>query len=191
MRSFGYTLSSEEHGPGELVVLARRTEELGFDFVSILGSLSPRGRARTVTACSCGRRSVPSRRPPSAWAWASAFTCPIVRIHPVILAHATATTSLLLDGRLFWGVGTGEALNEHVVARACPRRESRLEMLGEAVDLIRELWKGDTVDQVHVGMTKDQIKSAPEYDADRYHGDPDGYHREVGDYYGPHVNFPG
>jgi G6PDH family F420-dependent oxidoreductase len=73
-------------------------------------------------------------------------TCPIVRIHPVVLAQATATTSLLLEGRFFWGVGTGEALNEHVVGTRWPPPETRLEMLEEAVGVIRALWSGDTVD---------------------------------------------
>jgi G6PDH family F420-dependent oxidoreductase len=69
-----------------------------------------------------------------------------MRIHPVILAQATATTSLLLDGRFFWGVGTGEALNEHVLGAGWPRPEIRREMLAEAVDVVRQLWTGETVD---------------------------------------------
>jgi G6PDH family F420-dependent oxidoreductase len=73
-------------------------------------------------------------------------TCPIMRIHPAVLAQATATTSLLFDGRFFWGVGTGEALNEHVVAQRWPAPEVRLEMLEEAVGVIRALWTGETID---------------------------------------------
>jgi coenzyme F420-dependent glucose-6-phosphate dehydrogenase len=33
MTRFGYTLMTEEHGPGELVTNARRAEEMGFDFL--------------------------------------------------------------------------------------------------------------------------------------------------------------
>jgi G6PDH family F420-dependent oxidoreductase len=73
-------------------------------------------------------------------------TCPIMRVHPVVLAQATATTSLLLQGRFFWGVGTGEALNEHIVGRRWPPADVRLEMLEEAVEVVRALWTGDTVD---------------------------------------------
>ena len=73
-------------------------------------------------------------------------TCPIVRVHPAILAQATATTSLLFEGRFFWGVGTGEALNEHILGHRWPSPEVRLAMLDEAVTIIRRLWTGETVD---------------------------------------------
>jgi G6PDH family F420-dependent oxidoreductase len=73
-------------------------------------------------------------------------TCPIVRIHPAVIAQAAATTSLLFDGRFFLGLGTGEALNEHVVGRRWPPPAVRLEMLEEAVAVIRALFVGDTVD---------------------------------------------
>ncbi len=73
-------------------------------------------------------------------------TCPIMRIHPAILAQAAATTSLLFDGRFFFGVGTGEALNEHITGQRWPRPEIRREMLEEAVAVMRKLWTGDTVD---------------------------------------------
>ncbi len=73
-------------------------------------------------------------------------TCPTTRIHPAIIAHASATTSLLMPGRFFLGVGTGEALNEHVLGHRWPRPEVRRLMLREAVEVIRSLWSGETVD---------------------------------------------
>jgi coenzyme F420-dependent glucose-6-phosphate dehydrogenase len=73
-------------------------------------------------------------------------TCPIMRIHPAVVAHAAATTSLLFDGRVVFGIGTGEALNEHILGTRWPRPEIRLEMLEEAVEVMRRLWTGDTVD---------------------------------------------
>jgi G6PDH family F420-dependent oxidoreductase len=73
-------------------------------------------------------------------------TCPIMRVHPAVLAQATATSSLLLEGRFFWGVGTGEALNEHIVGVHWPPPEVRREMLEEAVDVVRQLWTGETID---------------------------------------------
>ena len=142
---YGYTLSSEEHGPGTLVDRARRAEAMGFDFVSLSDHFHPWVRAQGHS--------------PFAWSVLGAIsqatstievgvgvTCPIVRIHPVVLAQATATTSLLLENRFFWGVGTGEALNEHVVGTRWPPPETRLEMLEEAVGVIRALWSGDTID---------------------------------------------
>jgi G6PDH family F420-dependent oxidoreductase len=69
-----------------------------------------------------------------------------VRIHPAIIAQAAATAAVQLDGRFVLGVGSGEALNEHILGDKWPTPEERLSMLEEAVELIRELWKGDTVD---------------------------------------------
>src|SRR5205814_4400046 len=72
-------------------------------------------------------------------------TCPLIRIHPAIIAHAAATVACLMPGRFFLGVGTGENLNEHVTGAKWPAPDERLEMLEEAVGLMRELWQGDYV----------------------------------------------
>ena len=53
---------------------------------------------------------------------------------------------VLFEGRFFLGVGTGEALNEHVLGLTLADGRDRQEMLAEAVGVMRELWKGDTVD---------------------------------------------
>jgi G6PDH family F420-dependent oxidoreductase len=69
-----------------------------------------------------------------------------VRTHPVVIAQAAATSAVLLgEGRFTLGVGTGEALNEHVLGDVWPHAELRLEMLEEAVDIIRRLWTGEVV----------------------------------------------
>ncbi|HEX4718685.1 MAG TPA: TIGR03557 family F420-dependent LLM class oxidoreductase, partial [Thermoleophilaceae bacterium] len=61
------------------------------------------------------------------------------------VAQAAATASLMLDGRFFLGVGTGENLNEHILGDRWPPADVRREMLEEAVELMRELWKGEFV----------------------------------------------
>ena len=141
---FGLTLSSEEHDPARLLDIAQMAEECGFDFVSISDHFHPwldeQGHS------------------PFVWTMLGALaertqhigvvvgvTCPIMRIHPVIIAQATATTSHLLGERFTWGVGTGEALNEHILGDKWPPAPQRLEMLDEAIGLIRELWTGDDV----------------------------------------------
>src|SRR5690348_18475561 len=114
MVSFGYTLSSEEHSPNELVSNARAAEAAGFEFVSISDHFHP-----WVTA---------QGHSPFVWSVLGAIaastemidvgvgvSCPIGRIHPALVAQASATASLLFDGRFFLGVGTGEALNEHIL----------------------------------------------------------------------------
>ena len=72
-------------------------------------------------------------------------TCPIIRIHPAVVAQAAATSASLFEGRFFLGVGTGENLNEHIVGQRWPPTDTRREMLEEAVDLMRELWRGGLV----------------------------------------------
>jgi G6PDH family F420-dependent oxidoreductase len=72
----------------------------------------------------------------------TAVTCPTVRIHPAVIAQAAATAAVLLDGRFTFGVGSGEALNEHIFGDAWPDADERLEMLEEAVEVIRTLWRG-------------------------------------------------
>jgi G6PDH family F420-dependent oxidoreductase len=148
MTSFGYTLSSEEHEPSTLVRNATRAEELGFDFVSVSDHFHPwvseQGHSPFVWSV-LGAVAARTER----LGIGVGVTCPILRIHPVILAQAAATTSLLSDGRFVFGVGTGEALNEHVLGQRWPRPEIRREMLEEAIAVMRELWTGDTVD--HLG----------------------------------------
>ena len=69
--SFGYTLSSEEHGPTELVRLAQRAEELGFDYCSISDHYHPWVGAQD-TVRSCGPCSARWRHAPSASACSAA-----------------------------------------------------------------------------------------------------------------------
>jgi coenzyme F420-dependent glucose-6-phosphate dehydrogenase len=144
MPSFGYTLSSEEHGPRDLVANATRAEELGFDFVSISDHFHPwvsaQGHSPFVWSVLGAIASATERITA-----AVGVTCPIIRIHPAVIAHAAATTSLLFDGRFVFGIGTGEALNEHILGHRWPPADVRLEMLEEAVSIMRELWTGDTV----------------------------------------------
>jgi G6PDH family F420-dependent oxidoreductase len=145
MTSFGYTLSSEEHPPADLVANARRAEGSGFDFLSISDHyhpwLSTQGHSPFVWTVLGAIAAVTERVDVGV-----GVCCPIMRIHPTVVAHATATTSLLFDGRFFLGVGTGEALNEHIVGQRWPPPAVRREMLGEAVAIIRALFRGETVD---------------------------------------------
>lgn len=162
MASFGCTLSSEEHPPAVLVENAARAEAAGFDFVSISDHYHPwvsaQGHSPFVwtvlgaIAASTSRIEV-----------GVGVTCPTVRIHPAILAQATATTALLLPGRFFFGVGTGEALNEHILGDRWPRPEVRRDMLAEAVEIIRALWTGETVDHdgVHYEVENAKLFDPP------------------------------
>jgi G6PDH family F420-dependent oxidoreductase len=59
-------------------------------------------------------------------------------------AQAAATAACLLEGRFTWGVGSGEALNEHVLGDRWPPADVRLEMLEEAIEVVRGLWGGES-----------------------------------------------
>jgi G6PDH family F420-dependent oxidoreductase len=136
----GYFLSSEEFGPRELVDQARRAEEAGFHALWISDHYHPwndeQGHSSFVWSV-IGAVAEATDLPVT-----TAVTCPTVRIHPAILAQAAATSAVLLEGRFSFGVGTGEALNEHVLGDRWPEADVRLEMLEEAVGVIRELWQG-------------------------------------------------
>lgn len=144
MTKYGLTLSSEEHPPDRLVEIAAAAETAGFDFVSISDHFHPwisaQGHSPFVWSV-LGAISQATREIDVA----VGVTCPIMRIHPAINAHAVATTASLLEGRFTWGVGTGEALNEHVLGDPWPPADERLEMLDEAIEVIREMWRGDSV----------------------------------------------
>ena len=146
MTRFGLALSSEEHPPGDLVANAVAAEAVGFDFLGISDHIHPwletQGHSPFVWSV-LGAIAARTERV----TLGTGVTCPILRQHPVLVAHAVATVSLLADGRFFLGVGTGEALNEHVLGQRWPTPEVRLEMLEEAVDVIRDLLTGETVDR--------------------------------------------
>ncbi|HVU79046.1 MAG TPA: TIGR03557 family F420-dependent LLM class oxidoreductase [Gaiellaceae bacterium] len=138
----GYWLSSEEHDPGELVRNAVRAEEAGFEHVLISDHIHPwvdaQGHSPFVWGV-IGAIAQATQR----IRLGTAVTCPLLRVHPAIVAHAAATAQSLMDGRFFLGVGTGENLNEHVLGGRWPRADERLEMLDEAIDVIRKLFGGE------------------------------------------------
>jgi coenzyme F420-dependent glucose-6-phosphate dehydrogenase len=160
---FGYTLSSEEHAPAALVRNAVRAEHARFDFVTVSDHFHPwvqsQGHSGFVwsvlgaVAASTERLEV-----------ATGVTCPLIRIHPAIVAQAAATTAQLFNGRFSLGVGSGEALNEHILGDRWPAPEIRLAMLEEAVDVLRKLFTGETVDHrgEHYTVENARIFDPPE-----------------------------
>jgi G6PDH family F420-dependent oxidoreductase len=143
MSELGAFLASEEHGPRALVEQAQMAERAGMPAVFISDHFHPwvdaQGESPFVWSVIGAIGASTSLRV------TTGVTCPTVRIHPAILAQATATTQLLLGGRFVFGVGSGEALNEHILGHRWPPAATRLEMLEEAVAIIRELWQGGLV----------------------------------------------
>ncbi|MDQ4057664.1 MAG: TIGR03557 family F420-dependent LLM class oxidoreductase [Actinomycetota bacterium] len=148
MAEFGYKLSSEEHGPQELVRYARRAEDTGFSFAVISDHYHPwvdrQGHSPFAWSVIGGIAQVTKDL-----RIGTGVTCPTIRIHPAIIAQAAGTSAAMLPGRFFLGVGSGENLNEHILADRWPPTDVRLEMLEEAIDVIRLLWAGGK--QSHYG----------------------------------------
>ncbi|GAA3836444.1 LLM class F420-dependent oxidoreductase [Sphaerisporangium flaviroseum] len=143
MTTFGYFLSSEEHGPKELVRQARLAERAGFESLWISDHYHPwldeQGQSPFVWSV-IGAIAEATSLPIT-----TAVTCPLVRIHPAVIAQAAATSAIMTEGRFRLGVGTGEALNEHIIDTRWPPAAERLEMLEEAIGLMRRLWTGELV----------------------------------------------
>ena len=143
MPEIGYTLSSEEHGAAALVRFAQQAEDAGFTSVTISDHFHPwldeQGHSSFVWSV-IGAISQVTDLPIT-----TAVTCPTTRVHPAVVAQAAATAGLLTGGKFNLGVGTGEALNEHVTGARWPSAEERKEMLEEAVDVITSLFTGAQV----------------------------------------------
>jgi G6PDH family F420-dependent oxidoreductase len=143
MAKIGYFLSCEQFGPKELVDQAKRAEAAGFEALWISDHFHPwndeQGESPFVWGV-IGALSEATSLPVS-----TAVTCPTVRIHPAIIAQAAATAAVQHGGRFVLGVGSGEALNEHVLADRWPAVGVRLEMLEEAIAVMRLLHTGKEV----------------------------------------------
>jgi G6PDH family F420-dependent oxidoreductase len=163
MARIGIFLSSEEHGAPRLVDIAHKAEDAGFRDLWISDHFHPwldtQGESpfvwSTIGAIAAATREMRVT---------TAVTCPTVRIHPAIIAQAAATSATLLDGRFNLGVGTGEALNEHILGDPWPGIDQRLEMLEEAVAIIRLLWQGgvQTHDGTHYVVDRARLYSLPD-----------------------------
>jgi G6PDH family F420-dependent oxidoreductase len=159
----GYSLSSEEHGPSDLVRFAKAAEDGGFTFALISDHFHPwvdaQGNSPFVWSVIGGIAQATDRI-----RLGTGVTCPMIRIHPAIIAQAAATSAAMMPGRFFLGVGTGENLNEHILGAKWPAPDERLEMLEEAVEVIRLLWQGgyQTHRGKHYTVEQAQIYTLPE-----------------------------
>lgn len=141
MLELGYALSSEEFGPADLITNARTAESVGFQFALISDHFHP----------------WTNQQPHSPFAWSviggisqavknlslgTGVTCPLMRYNPAIIAQAAATSAVMMRGRFFLGLGTGENLNEHITGMHWPPAPQRQAMLEEAVAVMRLLWQG-------------------------------------------------
>ncbi|MEU5593120.1 LLM class F420-dependent oxidoreductase [Streptomyces sp. NPDC020298] len=162
MPEYGYFLSTEEHGPAELVEQARMAEQAGFQALWISDHYHPWNGAQgqspfvwSVIGALSEAVSLPIE---------TAVTSPTVRIHPAVVAQAAATSAVMTGGRFRLGVGTGEALNEHILGDAWPPLHIRLEMLEEAIQVMRRLFTGEEVNHhgTHYTVENARLYTVPD-----------------------------
>ena len=163
MLELGYALSSEEHSPNDLVNFAQHAEATGFGFAMISDHFHP----------------WTNEQPHSSFVWTvigaisqtvrrirlgTGVTCPLMRYHPALIAQAASTAATMMSGRFMLGVGTGENLNEHILDGRWPPPQQRLEMLEEAIAMMRLLWRGGWQSHhgKHYAVEKARIFTLPE-----------------------------
>jgi G6PDH family F420-dependent oxidoreductase len=162
MVKVGYFLASEEFGPNELVEQAKLAEAAGFEALWISDHFHPwtseQGNSPFVWSA-IGGLSQATSLPVM-----TGVTCPTMRIHPAIIAQAAATSAVMLGGRFSFGVGSGENLNEHIFGDRWPPTDLRLEMLEEAVEVMRLRWEGGVKDHrgKHYTVENAQLYTLPE-----------------------------
>ncbi|WP_199433295.1 TIGR03557 family F420-dependent LLM class oxidoreductase [Qaidamihabitans albus] len=143
MVSMGYFLATETFGPHELVRQAKKAEQAGFRRLWISDHFHPwireQGHSPFVWSV-IGALSEATDLPIT-----TAVTCPLIRTHPAVIAQAAATAGVQCRGGFTLGVGTGEAINEHITGDRWPPPPVRIDMLTEAIEIIRALHEGKEV----------------------------------------------
>ena len=139
----GYAAMLEQFGPQEVVDYSAAAERAGFQGVMAADHFQPwvpqQGQAAFVwnVMTAIGERTSGDVGP--------GVTCPSFRMHPAIVAQASATLAAMYPGRHWLGLGSGEALNEHIMAGYWPETPERIARMFEAIEIIRKLFSGKDV----------------------------------------------
>jgi coenzyme F420-dependent glucose-6-phosphate dehydrogenase len=142
----GYKASAEQFGPTELLELTVEAESVGLDIVALSDHFQPWRHTGGHSPAALPWLGAASQRTASVVLGTSVLT-PTLRYHPSIVAQAFATLACMAPGRIFLGVGTGEAMNETpVTGGEFPGRKERRLRLAESIELMRRLWREERVD---------------------------------------------
>ncbi len=159
----GYSAALEQFHPTDLIRWCQEAEQAGFGGVMAADHFHP---------------WVPQQgQSPLVWSWMGALgvstqrltfgpgvTCSSYRYHPAIIAQGSATLAVMYPGRYWLGIGTGEALNEHVVGGEWPDAPVRLERMVESIEIIKQLFTGKKVrySGKHLKMESARLYTRPE-----------------------------
>jgi probable non-F420 flavinoid oxidoreductase len=142
MTLFGYHASHEQYPPSEMLGHVRAADAAGFEGVMCADHFHPWLEENGHSGF--------------AWSWLGAalqatsmpfgvVNAPGDRYHPAIIAQAAATLAEMFPGRFWMAAGSGEALNEHITGNRWPPKPERNARLEECVEIMRALWRGETV----------------------------------------------
>jgi coenzyme F420-dependent glucose-6-phosphate dehydrogenase len=170
MTIIGYAAALEQFPPTELLNYSILAEQHGFKGVMAADHFQPWVPQQGNNAF--------------VWSWMAALgqasknltfgpgvTCPSFRFHPAIVAQAAATQAAMTPGRFWLGLGSGEALNEHVVGGVWPEPHVRLKMMQEAIEIIKKLFSGKIArhdDGKYFTMERVRLWTLPEKPAPIY-----------------------
>jgi G6PDH family F420-dependent oxidoreductase len=159
---YGFTAMAEQSTPRQMIDGAVDAERAGFDFLMVSDHFHPWLESQGQSPFTWSVLGAIAERTEQI-DLITAVTCPFIRYHPAIIAQAAATVGILSEGRFTLGVGAGENLNEHVVARGWPAVDVRHEMLAESVAMIRALWSGGkhTIRGRHLEVENARLYSLP------------------------------
>jgi G6PDH family F420-dependent oxidoreductase len=139
----GYAAMLEQFHPTELLDMCTAAEAAGFEGIMAADHVQPwvpqQGQAAYVwnfmtAALERTRGDV-----------GPGVTCPSFLQRPAMIAQAAATMAAMYPGRFWLGLGSGEALNEHVVAGYWPEVPERIARMFESIEIIRKLFSGKDV----------------------------------------------
>jgi G6PDH family F420-dependent oxidoreductase len=170
MTIIGYAAALEQFPPTELLNYSILAEQHGFKGVMAADHFQPwvpqQGNNAFVWSwmAALGQAS-------TALTFGPGVTCPSFRFHPAIVAQAAATQAAMTPGRFWLGLGSGEALNEHVVGGVWPEPHVRLKMMQEAIEIIKKLFSGKVArhdDGKYFTMERVRLWTLPEKPAPIY-----------------------
>ena len=155
MVEIGYHSSHEQFAPADLLKYVQRAEKAGFRAVMCSDHFTPWSERQGQSGF--------------AWTWLGAamhatklpfgvVNAPGQRYHPAIIAQAAATLAQMFPGRFWVALGSGQYMNEHITGEGWINKPLRNERLRECVDVIRALWRGETVSLDGKYVTVDEAK---------------------------------